>query len=90
MDLDALLDDLAQLPPVGDWVTRAACQGMPETFVERPRDGAERSLVERVCRRCPVRVDCATFATENRVQGTYAGRWHNYSTGAVWELAEAS
>lgn len=80
----ALFEVLAELPPLGPWVTEAACRGMPEVFADRPT-GDERSMVERVCRRCPVLEDCRDFAARHVVFGVYAGEFHQ--TGQRFDTA---
>lgn len=86
-----MLDELAALPRLGDWVTEAACRGLGDIYTAATRpDAAEMAVVERVCRRCPVRSDCATFADQHPVRGVYAGQWRSTWTFARGELSEAS
>lgn len=35
------------------------------------------AVVERVCRRCPVRQECADYAAQTPVWGVWAGVWHD-------------
>jgi hypothetical protein len=67
--------DFPDLPPLGSWVVGAACRGMPEVFTAYPREHGVASMVERMCRRCPVREACEAFAAENEVVGVWAGSW---------------
>lgn len=54
-------DTWEQRPAPGPWITQGACRGAPTDlfFPEEPGE-AEEAL--QVCRRCPVRVDCADYA----------------------------
>lgn len=79
----AALDELAllwrSLPPLGPWVEDAACGSldMPDVFVAGTKPSAdELALVERVCRRCPVRRACAEYAASAAVWGVWGGQWH--------------
>lgn len=54
-------DTWDQRPAPGPWVSRGACRGAPTDlfFPEQPGE-AEPAL--QVCRRCPVRAECAAYA----------------------------
>ena len=69
MQADLVVDPLADLwrslPPLGPWVDDAACGrlGVPELFTATTKPPAdELALIERTCRRCPVRQECADYA----------------------------
>lgn len=77
--VQALADVLADLPPLGPWVTAAACRGQGEVFTSYPQRRAAVELVERTCRACPVRADCLAYADEHPSPGVWAGEWHGWS-----------
>ena len=74
-----LLADLPSLPPLGPWVDDAACAalGLAEVFTGPKPDREEMAVAERVCRRCPVRRECAEHAAQEAVWGVWAGVWHD-------------
>lgn len=57
----------------GPWVHRAACTGLdPELFY--PDKGLPVLEAKKVCRRCPVRVECLDWAIETRERfGVWGG-----------------
>ncbi|MFG2357328.1 WhiB family transcriptional regulator [Streptomyces sp. NPDC048521] len=59
-----------------NWRTWAACRSEdPELFFPISEDGASRLQIEqarRICRRCPVQLECRTWALRNR---EYEGVW---------------
>ena len=59
-----------------DWTVDAACRPDPDwTTEQRPEPDVEARL-RRVCCRCPVNVDCASWALASRAEmGVYAGVW---------------
>lgn len=71
--VSALLDDLAHLDPLGPWVSDAACRGLAEVFTERPAHRDELAVIERVCRRCPVRAECLASPTRAPYTASMAG-----------------
>lgn len=72
------MPDPADLVP-GEWVADAACGDLdPVAFTPAVRpDEDDLRLLERICRRCPVREPCASYAASTAVWGVWAGRWHN-------------
>lgn len=55
-----------------DWATAAACrEGDPDAlFVQ----GAEQNVAKKVCKGCPVRMECLADALDNRVEfGVWGG-----------------
>lgn len=46
------------------WMASAACRGMDPRLFFHAR-GANLQRIRRVCRRCPVRVDCLFYAIRN-------------------------
>jgi WhiB family transcriptional regulator, redox-sensing transcriptional regulator len=55
-----------------DWTTRALCQeGDPDAlFVQ----GAEQNNAKKICRGCPVRLECLADALDNRIEfGVWGG-----------------
>lgn len=55
-----------------DWTTKALCQeGDPDAlFVQ----GAEQNNAKKVCRGCPVRLECLADALDNRIEfGVWGG-----------------
>lgn len=75
--LAAILDSLATLPPIGRWVTDAACRGHGDVFTNYPRRPSVVDLVEQTCGGCPVRAACLAYAAQHDVDGVWAGKWHN-------------
>lgn len=78
------------------WRERAVCLvetgGAPELWTsDRRPPAAVRTHLEQICRRCPVRRDCAAFALTTGAQcGMYAGVWvpeGTQSGGAAWAAA---
>jgi hypothetical protein len=69
-------DALADFPPLGPWVGAAACAGLGDLFTgPRAPDPEELAVFDRICRRCPVRSDCADYAARADVHGVWAGAW---------------
>lgn len=63
------------LVPLGAWVERAACAGTAG-FTQDPPEAAAIDAAVRVCGRCPVREDCAGYASDIRPTfGVWAGTW---------------
>jgi len=59
------------LTPEGDWRDRAACAGTDgEMFFAEDGEGIDRAVD--VCRACPVKRDCLTYALDNHIR---AGIW---------------
>ncbi|HZE42087.1 MAG TPA: WhiB family transcriptional regulator [Stackebrandtia sp.] len=57
---------------VADWTSAAACrEGDPDAlFVQ----GAEQNVAKKVCKGCPVRMECLADALDNRVEfGVWGG-----------------
>jgi WhiB family redox-sensing transcriptional regulator len=57
---------------VADWPSLAACRnGDPDAlFVQ----GAEQNVAKRICRSCPVRLECLADALDNRIEfGVWGG-----------------
>jgi hypothetical protein len=78
----SLLEAVADLAPLGAWVSDAACRGL-DGFTHYPHDD-ELRLLERICRRCPVLASCAALgASEPVTASVYAGQWRNSVTGTV-------
>lgn len=78
--VEELTAALAGLPPLGEWVEQSACGslGLAEVFAaSNCPDAQELAVVERVCRRCPVRRECADYAEQTPVWGVWAGVWHD-------------
>ncbi len=62
----------ANMTMVVDWPSLAACRnGDPDAlFVQ----GAEQNIAKRICRSCPVRMECLADALDNRVEfGVWGG-----------------
>lgn len=77
---DPLAELWASLLPIGGWVAEAVCgsQGLAELFTaDRRPDREDMAVVERVCRRCPVRAECGDYAAQTPVWGVWAGVWHD-------------
>jgi hypothetical protein len=79
--LQELLEQLAKLPPLGEWVTLAACRGEPELFTAYPASKTAAAKVARICDSCPVRSTCDEYASRYDVDGVWAGTWHNTKPG---------
>lgn len=54
-------DTWDQRPGPGAWVSRGACRGAP-TDLFFPEEPGEAEPALQVCRRCPVRAECADYA----------------------------
>jgi WhiB family transcriptional regulator, redox-sensing transcriptional regulator len=54
-------DTWDQRPAPGAWVSRGACRGAP-TDLFFPEEPGEAEAAIQVCRRCPVRAECAAYA----------------------------
>jgi len=77
--LDELAAALVDLPPIGAWVAGAACgplAGADVWTADDEPDVEELAVAERVCRRCPVRQECADYAASAPVWGIWGGVWH--------------
>lgn len=77
--LDELARALVDLPPVGGWVAGAACGPLADADVwtaDVEPDADELAVAERVCRRCPVREECRSYAATAPVHGVWGGVWH--------------
>lgn len=78
--LDELAAALAALPPMGAWVLDASCGDLgldaADVFTQDRPDPDELAVAERVCRRCPVRRECADYAARTPVYGVWGGTWH--------------
>lgn len=64
--------EVMQMGLLIDWTTRALCQeGDPDAlFVQ----GAEQNNAKKVCRGCPVRLECLADALDNRIEfGVWGG-----------------
>jgi WhiB family redox-sensing transcriptional regulator len=69
----AVLAAWEETPAPGAWIKRAACRGAP-TPLFFPDDGTSADEALQVCRRCPVRADCATYAlTIPGLEGIWGG-----------------
>jgi WhiB family transcriptional regulator, redox-sensing transcriptional regulator len=69
---------LAALLGRPDWHARAACRGHDPAAFFPPRGGnrPDDSIYEsaaRLCRDCPVKLDCLTFALDHPTPGTWGG-----------------
>jgi hypothetical protein len=87
--LDELARALVDLPPIGAWVELAACgplAGADVWTADDEPDADELAVAERVCRRCPVRQECADYAGSAPVHGVWGGVWH----GQVRKRVEAA
>ena len=77
--LDELAAALVDLPPLGAWVELAACGPLADADVWTSDDEPEAdelAVAERVCRRCPVRQQCGSYAATAAVYGVWGGVWH--------------
>jgi WhiB family transcriptional regulator, redox-sensing transcriptional regulator len=64
--------------PSGDWVDHAVCKGKTQLFfpprAERPQARVRREAQAKLlCQRCPVMIECRTWARENREYGFWGG-----------------
>lgn len=62
---------------------------MSEVFTTYPTPDVA-PLLERTCRRCPVRLACRAFADEHQPEGTWAGTWRSGSTGSARWLGDVA
>ena len=60
-----------------DWRLLAACQDMdPNIFYPDPPLSADIRKAQAVCRECPVRAECETYAwAYPELAGVWGGRW---------------
>lgn len=74
---------LVDLPPLGPWVTDAACGPLvdAEVWTADAPDVEELAVAVRVCRRCPVRRECASYAASAPVHGLWGGHWRQVRSG---------
>lgn len=65
---------------MGAWVLDASCGDLgldaAEVFTQDRPDPEELAVAERVCRRCPVRQECAAYAASAPAWGIWPGVWH--------------
>lgn len=87
--LAELLEAIATLPPVGPWVTDAACRGQGDVFTSHPQSRAAQDLIRRTCLACPVIADCDRYSRRWPADGVWAGRWRS-PTGDVTDVLEPS
>lgn len=52
-----------ETPAPGAWISRGSCRGAP-TSLFFPDDAGRAHEAIRVCRRCPVRAECAAYALD--------------------------
>lgn len=59
----------------GDWKMGAACLGVdPDLFFPERGENADNAEAKRICRSCPVQVECLDYALENReIYGIWGG-----------------
>lgn len=56
--------------PTNNWMDRGRCKGTdPEIFFE----DASETLAKAICRGCPVKPDCLTWAMDNDQDGVWGG-----------------
>lgn len=75
--MQELLRQLEQLPPLGGWVTDAACRGEAELFTAYPASRSAAARVAQIRDGCPVLATCEEYAGRYDVDGVWAGTWHN-------------
>jgi WhiB family redox-sensing transcriptional regulator len=69
-----------------DWMTRGACTAPdvdPAWWVAEETDVAAIQQAKRVCRTCPVRLDCRLYAEETNEFGVYAGQTYSERTARL-------
>lgn len=65
------------IPAPGEWTDQARCVGLGDIFTASHKPAPdELSVLERVCRKCPVAAECATYAREWPVVGWWSSRWY--------------
>lgn len=65
--------DYGAPPDREPWRKRARCRGVGvHAFFDARASGIE------MCERCPVRVECGTYATDNGLVGVWGGRRHRW------------
>jgi hypothetical protein len=65
---------LPRLPGRPDWMTDAACRGMPVAMFYPPKGAATRAA-KRVCATCPVQTECLNYAVAIHDQRFDFGVW---------------
>jgi len=67
--VDALLELLEAIGPDEEWMVDAACRGQTSLFF--PERGVSIAPARRLCSRCPVWLECRTWAELHPEQGGY-------------------
>lgn len=76
LDLDAVRERAAYLSSLG-WRARARCRGVDTSvFYARRGDNITLEVAKRICRGCPVKVECLQYALE---RGERFGTWGGVS-----------
>lgn len=59
---------------MGSWFSQAKCEGMdPETFMVSEKETKKERAAKKICKGCPVRMNCLEFALETDSVGILAG-----------------
>ncbi|MET7867951.1 WhiB family transcriptional regulator [Micromonospora taraxaci] len=75
------------LPATPTWMSQANCQGTdPNEFY--PEKGSNSELARKICKRCPVRLDCLEDALDRRERhGIWGGLSENQRTSLLRKRA---
>jgi Transcription factor WhiB len=86
---NSTVDLLTPPPPLGPWAELAACIGVdPDSWYPAGTGHSPAPQVLRICRSCPVRVDCLTHALVTESQKERHGVWGGLSAhqrNVAWE-----
>jgi WhiB family redox-sensing transcriptional regulator len=67
---------LLRIGPRPDWHAAAACRGLPASLFYPPPievNDDDARLARDVCAACPVRIDCADYASDHEKDGIWGG-----------------
>ena len=76
---DSLDRLLSAAPPLGAWVEQAACADpaveVADVYTSDAPDVRDLAVATVVCAHCPVRRECADYATRTPVHGLWGAQW---------------
>jgi hypothetical protein len=89
--LGIVLDDLDLIPAPGAWAEHGLCVTLDaDVFTASPKPPAdELAVAAKLCRRCPVRQDCAAYAQRYAGWGLWAGYWYDRTPGSTPNVTAA-
>ena len=86
-----LPSDLLLVPGPGPWAADGLCAVLDvDVFTASPKPPAdELAVAAKLCRRCPVRAECADYAGEHAGWGLWAGHWYDRTPGNAARITAA-